>query len=414
MKSISKQPETHSHLGQRAFQHLRFLSESIGPRPLGSPELIQAGDYLHDGFRAAGLPVTAQRLTVPVWQAQNCSLEMDGETLPAYANTFSPPCAVEAPCVPLAVLPELEAAELHGRIALLYGDMCWGTGHGARQSAYYPDNTARLFALLEARQPAAVLSVCPRPGSRERMLQDWLFPVPSASVQLEVGAALLNRAGAAQLRLHIDSQTQPGRFANLVAMRPGGAAGRIVVMAHYDSMPDTPGAVDNASGAALLLALAETLAGQPAGIGLEFLATCGEEMGGVGVAHYLKQPEAALDEVLAVINLDAVGQLMGPNTVTTLAASEAMQAALQAVQARHTGSLWVDPWVESDHSAFIWRGVPAVAVSSRGVDQVMHTARDAANWISPTRLDQAGALVLDVIAALADKTPAWCRSGSDK
>lgn len=409
MKTKMEYPPNLNQLGQRAFQHLRYLSETVGPRPLGSPALQQAGETLRDGLRAAGLQVSEQRLPVPLWEAFACTLEVDGEALPAYANTFSPACQVEAEYVPLAVLAELEAADLHGRIALLVGDLSWGTGHGARQSAYYPEGTARLFDLLEAKQPAAVLSVCPRPGSRERMLQDWLFPLPSASVPLEVGAALLRRADRAKLRLRIDSRSQPGHFANVIARLPGRGAGRIVVMAHYDSMPDTPGAVDNASGAALLLALAETLAGQPGEVELEFLACCGEEMGGVGVAHYLQQPEAAVEETLAVINMDAVGQLMGPNTITTLAASGELTAALQAVQLRHPGSLWVDPWYESDHSAFIWRGVPAVALSSRGFDQVMHSPQDTSQYVSPARLEQAGAIVLDVIAALADKTPQWCR-----
>jgi hypothetical protein len=68
-----------------------------------------------------------------------------------------------------------------------------------------------------------------------------------------------------------------GRYRNVVARPPGG--GTSWIGAHYDSVPGSPGADDNASGLAVLLACARILA--PAG-GVGFLAFNGEEEGFLG------------------------------------------------------------------------------------------------------------------------------------
>jgi len=58
-----------------------------------------------------------------------------------------------------------------------------------------------------------------------------------------------------------DYDIDAGRFRNVIARRPGAdpQAGAIVIGAHYDTVADTPGANDNASGVAVLLELARTL-----------------------------------------------------------------------------------------------------------------------------------------------------------
>lgn len=93
---------------------------------------------------------------------------------------------------------------------------------------------------------------------------------------------------------------------NLVAERPGD--GRwIVLCAHLDTLPHTPGANDNASGVAVLLALADRLANlRPTGPGLRLVITTGEEA-------LAKDPAAGssahldLAGVLAVLAVDTVG-----------------------------------------------------------------------------------------------------------
>lgn len=95
------------------------LCAQIGPRPTGSTANQTAAERLYQAFAAHGLPVERQEFECPLWEEQNTSLWLDGECLPCGANDFSPPCDISAPLTPLGSLPELEAADLSGQLAVL-------------------------------------------------------------------------------------------------------------------------------------------------------------------------------------------------------------------------------------------------------------------------------------------------------
>jgi hypothetical protein len=97
----------------------------------------------------------------------------------------------------------------------------------------------------------------------------------------------------------------------------------VIVGAHYDHLglggfgsldPDSTGKVhngadDNASGAAMLIEIAQRLAPAPPPRTVVFIAFSGEELGLLGSAYYVKQPVYPLQTTLAMINLDMVGRL---------------------------------------------------------------------------------------------------------
>jgi aminopeptidase YwaD len=192
-----------------------------------------------------------------------------------------------------------------------------------------------------------------------------------------------------------------------------------VLLAHFDTVNSTTGAVDNASGVAVLLALAESLAvaglpTEPPALSLEWLLVNGEENGGLGDAAYLREREHTLDQILAVINVDGVGQQVGANSITVMGASQPFQDQVRALHRAYPGVIWADPWYESDHSVFLWRGVPCVPFSSVGVANTGHLPDDDVEWISPAKLGEVVSLVADVIQALQDRSPGWCRDGGSE
>lgn len=95
----------------------------------------------------------------------------------------------------------------------------------------------------------------------------------------------------------------------LKGAQPGGKA--VLVMAHYDSQPNTPGAGDDASGIAAMLETARALQlGEPLQHDVIFLMTDGEEYGLYGAKAFLQHPWA--QEVGVVINVEARGNA-GPS-----------------------------------------------------------------------------------------------------
>lgn len=98
---------------------------------------------------------------------------------------------------------------------------------------------------------------------------------------------------------------------NVIASAPGAPAGRIVeICAHWDTVPDSPGADDNASGVAGLLEVARVLAGTPLRHGLRFCAFGEEEYGLRGSsAHVARLGDADVDAyVLEMIGFTAERQ----------------------------------------------------------------------------------------------------------
>ncbi len=392
---------------KKEMKHLEKLCVEIGPRPLGSKANLAATDYVQRAFEAVGLAVERQEFPCPLWEEIETRLEAGGEQVTALANTWSPACDVTAPTVALGTVAELEAAGLAGRIGILYGDLTKGHGLGARSAFYFPEEHQQIVRLLEEKRPVALLTVSPTPGCPERLIRDWEFPIPSATVLPEVGRALLQQ-GSPVVRLRIESRQTPGRFANIVACKPGRQVGRILLLAHLDTQADTPGACDNGSGVAVLLALAERLAQVELAVGLEWFITNGEEIGGVGDAEYLRRRGGEMDRILVAINVDGVGQWASVTSLAVMGGSQALHDQMAALRAQYPGIVPVEPWYESDHTAFFFQGVPCLPITSLGVHHT-HLPGDSLDWISPARLEEVVSLIADIIEGLQDRSPGWCR-----
>jgi Zn-dependent M28 family amino/carboxypeptidase len=86
----------------------------------------------------------------------------------------------------------------------------------------------------------------------------------------------------------------------------------VVIGAHYDSVFGSPGANDNASGVAALLALARRFAGKPAAQTLRFVAFVNEEppyfqTEQMGSFVYASRCKARGDRIFAMISLETIG-----------------------------------------------------------------------------------------------------------
>ena len=97
------------------------------------------------------------------------------------------------------------------------------------------------------------------------------------------------------------------RVANVIGLRAGRREEAIALAAHYDSIPDGPGALDNALGVATVLESARVLTAA-GGLthGLIVVFTDGEEFGLMG-ARALVQDDEIRRRVRAWINFDGTG-----------------------------------------------------------------------------------------------------------
>ncbi|MFD2246377.1 M20/M25/M40 family metallo-hydrolase [Pontibacter ruber] len=116
-------------------------------------------------------------------------------------------------------------------------------------------------------------------------------------------ATVVNQAG---------DVVQVGYTYNVVGRLEGRGNGKaVLLMAHYDSQPNTPGAGDDGAGVAAMLETARALQqGEPLQNDVIFLMTDGEEYGLYGAKAFLRHPWAK--EVGMIVNVEARGN-SGPS-----------------------------------------------------------------------------------------------------
>ncbi|MCC7209720.1 MAG: M28 family peptidase [Anaerolineae bacterium] len=391
--------------------HVYALSLEIGPRPLGSPENEQAAEYVEALMHEAGLEVESQEYACTGWTHRATWAEVDGDALDSVAaNVFSPPCDVRGPVIAVRSLAELEAADLRGRIVILHGEL---TRAPLSPKAWFlkDERDDRIITALETKEPAAILTVQTAGMALMRLIEDADFDAPSATVPARIGMELLRRQPR-EIRLVIEAARRPAVARNVVGRRPGdtGSDSKIVLCAHFDTKIETPGAFDNASGVAVMLTLAEWLADRGLAHGLECVAFNGEEYLPMGDDEYLRRGEDDFGNIVAAINCDGVGQLISANSIAQYGVSAAFGELLRDVTADFPGLVWVEPWPESNHSTFAFRGVPAVAFSSATNQLLAHQQYDTAEWIDASRLAEVVHVTERLIEALQDKSPAWTRA----
>lgn len=389
-------------------KHIDTLSARIGARPAWSPANQLAEEYVAGQMRACGLQVEAQQFPNPAWTLEEIRLSIAGQDLEALANAFSPTCDVEAELASACTLEELEAADLTGKIALLFGDL---TRQPIAAKGWFlkEDRDIRIVEILETRKPLAVLTVQGTPGSVNRLIEDQDFLLPSATLPAESALFVIDHIDQ-PCRLTIRSRRSEKTAANVIGRLPGKRPEWLVLCAHFDTKIDTPGAGDNAAGVAALLGLAEHFAGAQPEVGLEFIAFNNEEYLPIGDDAYMAAcGEGHLTEILLAVNFDGLGHKLASNTLAIFTASEAFKAAVEKEKLNYPAVQWVEPWPESNHSTFSWRGVPALAFSSQALIPYCHQRFDTAEWISPARVEEAVRLTADIIQAVEAKELEWIR-----
>ncbi|MGF1634398.1 MAG: M28 family peptidase [Phycisphaerae bacterium] len=212
----------------------------------------------------------------------------------------------------------------------------------------------------------------------------------------------------------------------------------IVIGAHYDAMPETPGADDNASGVAVGLALAEAFAERPQGRTLRFTFFTNEEpplfqtpqMGSMVRASAERQ---AGERVVAMMSLEMLGyysegpvspqvqQVAGPLGVelpetddfVVLAAWPGSAQLVRRVHAAWEGPVTAVPVVAPEQVAIVgwsdqwsyWQnGFPALMVTDTSFlrNPHYHEPTDTPETLDYTRMASVTRSLGGVIEALAD------------
>jgi len=194
---------------------------------------------------------------------------------------------------------------------------------------------------------------------------------------------------------------------NVIAIR-GESAPRVTVIAHVDTKPGTPGAVDNATGVVILLLLADLLSPDRhprLPIGAEILVVNGEDhYAAPGELDWLAANEDRLADIPLVVNLDGAGYAGGRTAYSTYNLDAGLTHHVDSSFAGRPSVIPGPEFYQSDHAIFAMRGRPAVALTTELLDEMLddlfHSPDD-----TPDRVDLD--LLLDTASAISDLITTW-------
>ncbi len=372
--------------------HVMALASQIGPRVAGEAGAEQAADYIADQFDSYGYEVHRQIFEYTKFADHGSTLELlpNGASIAGHAMEYSPAGEVEGPVL-LAGLgrPEdMPDGGFQGGIALIR------RGGGIR----FHDK-----ALAAAEAGAGAVIIYNDHAGPLRSSLGELVPVPVLGLDGRTGQHLVEQAsrGPVSVRVTVGAEIVKRVTTNVIAERPGLGTRVLLIGGHYDSVENSPGGNDNATGTAVVLELARVLSTYALSedLTLYFVAFGAEEAGLHGSRYFVNRLDAQQRQsFVAMLNYDmiGVGDVLGVGGNTQLAELAVQLAQQQGWTAQPLG---VEIAHRSDHRPFITAGVPALVFHAPD-DRHYHKETDTPDRIQPGHLVQFGRLGLALLQRL--------------
>jgi Zn-dependent M28 family amino/carboxypeptidase len=403
-----------------AYQRLEELTDRIGPRISGSPQLTVALAQVADAMRSLGARVTLQPVKVPHWVRGEESAELvEYPGRPAGitqrlrltalgGSSATPQKGLTARVVLVHDMTELSAraSEVPGSIVVFdqpFDQRLADNGQAGaayRAAGYYRFQGPSAAAGLGA-AAALVRSVggadyrLPHTGAT--FFKDGQAAIPAAALAAEDAAliARLAASGPVTMTLLLTPKTLPDADSgNVIADWPGREKPDeyVIVSGHLDSWDLATGATDDGVGAmaaAGVIAVVRELDLHPRRT-VRFIGWTNEENGGKGSKAYFASVSGTIDGQVAAMESDeGAGRSLGVNAAVTpdsLAKLKPVLDALAPIGAmaleRHDGELGAD--IDPLQNA----GVPGFSplVDSRHYFDYHHTAADTLDKVDPQNL----------------------------
>jgi peptidase M28-like protein len=419
----------------------------LGPRRPGSPAGRRNETNLAETLAGFGCQdVRLEPIPVTHWDAREWSLEPgEGEPIPSFPIpycAFTPEAGVEgrlvfansrgggrdwrgAIVVAEIAFPQLEVGLL---LRLAYG-------------AHDPDNTLRdvnhpatwvrlgwhLYRLAVERGAAGFVGILKdQPGGSCEMYAPYGFketdildkPLPGVWVGRGAGPALRRLAAlGTRARLRVRGLREASLTHNVVAEIPGDSSEVLVVGCHHDSPFTSP--VEDASGVAVVLALAQHFAKHPLRRRLVVLLTAGHFYGSIGTRTFIREHPDVVANTAAEVHIEHIAREAVEDAQGRLVATGLPEASgvfvplnrtvadlvLDSFRAHDVDRTLVLPaegplgrYPPTDGGDWYEAGVPVVNCISNPV--YLLTNQDALEWVDTKRLATMTAAFAQILRGL--------------
>jgi carboxypeptidase Q len=365
-------------------ENLRRLTDEIGGRVTGSPQMAKAVDWAVAAFRAAGVEAHTEKYTLPVtWAEGDTRLELLGpERFPVRLvaegwSPATPPGGIAASLIDVedgSADDFARAGSVNGSIQgaiLLVHSAIGSTWADLFKEYFLPPGIIDRAVKGGA---AAILWM----GARERLLlyrhtntgDDQLDVIPQAVVAREdaMRLARLMALNPGKVRVRFTMPNKVGgpvdQFNVIGEIRGYEKPDEAVILgAHLDSWELGTGALDNGCNAALVIEAARAIkaTGLVPRRTIRFALFSGEEQGMFGSWQYVVAHRAELDKIRGMIAFDSgVGRTHGYFLSGRRDTRAALEEILKPLSSWDVNRHTLDGEIGTDNWDFLLEGLPTM------------------------------------------------------
>ncbi|PWS25978.1 aminopeptidase [Pedobacter yonginense] len=374
---VFNQINTDVQQNSKAYQTLKYETETIGHRLTGSPNGAKAEQYAYDLLKSYGCEVKFQPFEVESWSRKTILVEVG-----ANANNLAKMKAVTLAHSPVQadVSGEIVDAgngleadyqanpeKFKNKIALIYLGVLPGSPagtkslHRSEKTAIATKYGAKGVIIINTVKNGVLLT-----GTAS--VTGKLIPIPAVCIGLEDGMALKEKLKSESQMAHLAMTNFSGiiKARNVVATFKGTdlPKEKIVVGGHLDSWDLATGAIDNGIGSFAIMDMARSFKklNLKTKRTVEFVLFMGEEQGLLGSKAYIAQArkDKNLSQVKFMLNYDMTNDPKGFST----SRSEMKElfttwgADIVKIDTGFKNLFNAGAGLHSDHQPFMLEGIP--------------------------------------------------------
>jgi hypothetical protein len=407
-------------------ENLRRLTDEVGGRVTGSPEMAKAVDWAVAAFRAEGVDVHTEKYTLPLtWSEGQTRLELLGPVkfpVRLVAEGWSPATpagGVEADLVDIGYGKEPDFARAGGAVkgAILLAS----TDLGSTWADLFNEYTQPPGVIDRAIKggAGAILWM----GARERLLlyrhtntgDGTLDRIPQAVVAREDAMRLARTIAAYPGKVRVRF-SMPNKIGGAVEQENviGEIRGRekpeeaVILGAHLDSWDLGAGALDNGCNAALVIEAARAIkaTGLVPRRTIRFVLFSGEEQGMYGSWQYARAHRAELDEIRGVVVFDSgVGRVTGYSLTGRGDIEDGIREILKPLNSWDVSHHTLEGDIGTDNWDFFLEGVPTLVAEQDEANYLAnyHAASDTFDKVDIRELKINTALAAVTVWGIAER-----------
>ncbi len=368
-------------MSKKLERRLACIVNEIGPRLTGTANNVKVLEFVKNELKDLNVDFTVQPFPCVEWYYNWGELSIGTVELPFLVNPMSKSCDVTAKTVTVSNMSELQACDCAGKILIISGDLTDSEYFPLSFPFYQIEGQKEIVNLLMEKAPAGLIAVSPKDEKVIPIFNDADLIVPSVTISQSTGKIIFDKAIEKNMpiTLKIDTISNVVQSENILAVLNPQVQKKILICVHTDTHFLSPGALDNGTGVACLLSLAETLQ-QIKNKRIELIFFNSEDYYSAGGEVVYLQDLQHPEDIELVINIDGMGFKGKKTGISLYGIDETKLAKIETIMQEIPGFDFADQWYQGDHMIFFQQNIPCIAFCAldalESTYEILHTPKD--------------------------------------